>query len=47
MAFALWTTGAEVTRSLWMQKWPDEVLWVMGYTAVFLELDRKQLSKDD
>lgn len=47
MAFALWATGAEVTCYPQRQKWSDEVLWVMGYAAVCLDLDRKQLSKDD
>lgn len=47
VAFALWTAVAEVTSFPQRQKWPDEVLWVMGYAAVCFELDRKQLSKDD
>lgn len=47
VAFALWMTGAEVISFPQRRKWSDEVLWVMGYATVCLELDRKQLSKDD
>lgn len=47
VAFALWTAAAEVTSFPQRRKWSDEVLWVTGYAAVCLELDRKPLSKDD
>lgn len=47
VAIELWTAGAEVTSFPQRRKWSDEVLWVMGYAAVCLELDRPPLSKDD
>lgn len=47
VAFALWMVGAEVTSFPQKRKWSDDVLWVMGYAAVCLQLDRKPLSKDD
>lgn len=47
VAFALLTTVAEVTSFPQRRKWFDGVPWVMGYASVCLELDRKQLSKDD
>lgn len=47
VAFALWTTGAEVISFPQRGKWSDEVPWVMGWAAVCLELDRKPLSKAD